>query len=71
MRTLASQPQIPIKQDELFDDLSMHPVQMPLPDSFNTILDQIQSSGESPKSFYRRLKKQFKYLVYVSVTFTM
>lgn len=67
VRTLAAQPQIAIKQDDLFDDLSMHPAHLPLPDSFSTILDQIHSSGESPKAFYRRLKKQFKYLVYVSL----
>lgn len=64
IRTLSAQP---VKQEEVFDDLSMHPAQiLPLPDSFNAILDQINSSGESPKAFYRRLKKQFKYLVYVS-----
>ncbi|KAI6203658.1 hypothetical protein M3Y94_00582100 [Aphelenchoides besseyi] len=53
-----------IKQEELFDDLTMHPTHMPMPDSFNMILDQLHSSGESPKAFYRKLKKQFKYLVY-------
>jgi hypothetical protein len=64
VRTLLAQPPLAIKSEEMFDE--MHPAHLPLPDSFNTILDQIHSSGESPKAFYRRLKKQFKYLVYVS-----
>jgi hypothetical protein len=68
IRTLAAQPALSTKQEEVFDDLSMHPAPiLPLPDSFTAILDQINASGESPKAFYRRLKKQFKYLVYVSI----
>ena len=54
-----------LRHDELFDDFSMHPAAQPLPDSFARILDQLHASGESPKVFYRKLKRQFKLLVYV------
>ncbi|KAI6174867.1 INO80 complex subunit E [Aphelenchoides bicaudatus] len=63
VRTLLAQPPMAIKGEEMMFD-EMHPAHLPLPDSYNTLLDQIHASGESPKTFYRRLKKQFKYLVY-------
>ncbi|CAD5206335.1 unnamed protein product [Bursaphelenchus okinawaensis] len=54
----------PVKPDDIYNEMSSHPDLMALPDSFNTILDQIHSSGAAPKDLYKILKRQFKFLVY-------
>ncbi|CAD5209023.1 unnamed protein product [Bursaphelenchus xylophilus] len=54
----------PVKPDDIYSEMSSHPDLMALPDSFNTVLDQIHSSGAAPKDLYKKIKRQFKFLVY-------
>lgn len=65
-KAMPPQPKIHQKPDEVLHEVSTHPDFTPLPDSFHIILDQIHTSNVPPKELYKKMKRQFKFLVFVS-----
>lgn len=64
LKSLPQQTKIHSKPEEVVNELSSHPDFTPLPDSFHTILEQIHTSNTPPKDLYKKLKRQFKFLVF-------